>query len=114
MGDAARLRQVVEDLLDNALRFTPESGSVKVTLQTDQAGVSLLVWDTSLGPSEGDRVTVFERFYCAHAERSSSGLGLAIVKSLVELHGGQIEAMNAPEGGALFRVSLPSFSTREV
>ena len=114
MGDAPRLRQVVGNLLDNALRFAPERSSVEVTLRTDQVGVSLLVRDTGPGLSESDRVRVFERFYRADAERSGSGLGLAIVKSLVELHGGRVEAMNAPEGGALFRVSLLSFSTGEV
>ncbi len=107
IGDAARLRQVVANLLDNALRFTPETGSVEVALQMDQAGVSLRVRDTGPGFGEGDRARVFERFYRADADRSGSGLGLAIVKSLVELHGGRVEAMNAPGGGAVFRVSLP-------
>lgn len=111
VGDAARLRQVVANLLDNALRFTPESGSVEVTLRTDQAGVTLRVRDTGPGLGESDRVRVFERFYRADAERSGSGLGLAIVRSLVELHGGRVEAANAPEDGALFQVLLPLFST---
>lgn len=106
-GDAARLRQVVANLVDNALRFTPEGGSVEVTLRTDEAGVTLLVRDTGPGLGEGTQARVFERFYRADAERSGSGLGLAIVRSLVELHGGRVEAMNAPGGGALFRVSLP-------
>jgi len=111
MGDAARLRQVVANLLDNALRFTPESGSVEVTLRTDQAGVTLRVQDTGPGMSEDAQVRVFERFYRVNADRSGSGLGLAIVKSLVELHGGRVEAMNAPGGGALFQVLLPLVST---
>lgn len=107
IGDAARLRQVVANLLDNALRFAPEAGSVEVRLQKDEVGVSLLVRDTGLGFGESDRVRVFERFYGADADRSGSGLGLTIVRSLVELHGGRVEAMNAPEGGALLQVSLP-------
>lgn len=106
-GDAARLRQVVANLLDNALRFTPEAGSVEVTLQTAGVGVTLLVRDTGPGIAEGVQARVFERFDRAGADRSGSGLGLAIVRSLVELHGGRVEAMNAPEGGALLRVSLP-------
>jgi len=107
IGDAARLRQSVANLLDNALRFTPEAGSVAVALQTGQAGVSLLVRDTGPGIAKGTQAQVFERFYRADADRSGSGLGLAIVRSLVELHGGRVEAMNAPEGGAVFQVSLP-------
>lgn len=106
VGDAARLRQVVANLLDNALRFTPEAGSVEVTLQMDEVGVILLVRDTGPGFGESDRARMFERFYRADADRSGSGLGLAIVRSLVELHGGRVEAMNAPGCGALLRVSF--------
>jgi two-component system, OmpR family, sensor histidine kinase BaeS len=105
VGDATRLRQVVANLLDNALRFTPEAGSILVTLQTGQGGVTLLVQDSGSGIAEGSQARIFERFY--HTAASGSGLGLAIVKSFVELHGGQVEAANVPEGGAVFRVSLP-------
>lgn len=113
IGDGARLRQVVANLLDNALRFTPGAGSVEVRLQTDQVGMSLLVRDTGPGLGEGTQARVFERFYRADADRSGSGLGLAIVRSLVELHGGRVEAMNAPEGGAVFQVSLPHHGSPE-
>lgn len=111
VGDAVRLRQVLTNLLDNALRFTPDAGYVGVTLQRAEVGVTLLVRDTGPGIPEEARSRVFERFYYADAERSGSGLGLAIVRSLAELHGGQVQAMNAPEGGASFRVSLPSTSS---
>lgn len=112
-GDAARLRQAVANLIDNALRFAPEAGSVTVTLKAQAGGATLFVRDTGPGLEEGDEARVFERFYRADAERSGSGLGLAIVRSIVELHGGRVEAMNAPEGGAVFRVSLASPSTRK-
>lgn len=112
-GDAARLRQAVANLIDNALRFAPEAGSVTVTLKAQEGGATLFVRDTGPGLGEGDEARVFERFYRADAERSGSGLGLAIVRSIVELHGGRVAAMNAPEGGAVFRVSLALPSTRE-
>ena len=105
-GDAARLRQVVTNLLDNALRFTPRAGCVTLTVTTTEADVTLLVRDTGPGLAELE-ARVFERFYRANAEASGSGLGLAIVKSFVELHGGRVDAENAPEGGAVFRVLLP-------
>ena len=106
VGDAARLRQVITNLLDNALKFTPETGCITVTVRTEAAGVTLRVRDTGPGLAEGVEARVFERFYHSDAGSSGSGLGLAIVKLLVELHGGQVEATNAPEGGAVFRVSF--------
>ncbi len=107
IGDATRLRQVVTNLLDNALRFTPQTGRITVSVKAQAVGVTLLVRDTGPGLPEGAQARIFERFYHAGTGASGSGLGLAIVKSFVELHGGRVEAMNAPEGGAVFRVSLP-------
>lgn len=113
-GDAARLRQVVGNLLDNALRFTPAAGTVEVTVCRDEAGVTLLIRDSGPGLGESDPERVFGRFYRADARRSGSGLGLAVVRSLVELHGGRAEAVNSPSGGALFRVLLPPPRTIEI
>ena len=106
-GDAARLRQVITNLLDNALKFTPRTGCISVAVKTEGAHVSLRVQDTGPGLSEAVTARVFERFYHPGAHASGSGLGLAVVKLLVEHHGGQIAATNAPEGGAVFQVSLP-------
>ena len=102
-----RLRQVVANLLDNALRFTPAGGSVTLTVQTDGGGASLLVQDTGPGFGAGHETRVFERFYRADAGRSGSGLGLAVVRSLAEAHGGRVTAKNAPGGGAVLEVWLP-------
>ena len=95
------------NLLDNALRFTPQTGRITVSVKAQAVGVTLLVRDTGPGLPEGAQARIFERFYHAGTGASGSGLGLAIGKSFVELHGGRVEAMNAPEGGAVFRVSLP-------
>ena len=106
-GDAGRLRQVVTNLLDNALRFTPAAGSVTLLLKTDDGGATLVVQDTGPGFGAGDEARVFERFYRADAGRSGSGLGLAVVRSLAEAHGGWVAANNAPGGGAVLEVWLP-------
>ena len=105
--DEVRLRQVVSNLLDNALKFTPRAGTLTLTTKASPKGATLSVRDTGPGFAEGEEKRVFERFH--HGESSSgSGLGLAIVKTLVELHGGRVEAMNVPEGGALVRLFLPA------
>ncbi len=106
-GDAVRLRQVLTNLLDNALKFTPEEGCVTVTLKANEKGAILSVRDTGPGLADSTQARVFERLYRADADHAGSGLGLSLVRSLVELHGGRVEAANAPEGGAVFRVSLP-------
>jgi signal transduction histidine kinase len=105
--DAARLRQVVANLLDNALRLTPPAGTVTVALSVGPTEAVLTVQDTGPGFPDGTGTRVFERFYRGESERSGSGLGLAIVRSLVELHGGRVEAGNAPTGGAVLQVVLP-------
>lgn len=112
LGDADRLQQVFWNLLSNAVKFTPSGGSIEVTIE--HAGVNLVVTVTD----SGDGITaaflphVFDRF--RQQDESSTrrhgglGLGLAIVKSVVELHGGTVEAANASGGrGARFTVKLP-------
>ncbi|AEB10781.1 sensor histidine kinase [Marinithermus hydrothermalis] len=109
-ADPGRLRQVLLNLLDNALRHTPAGGCIAVGVHAEGAAV-LEVADTGPGIPEAHRPHVFERFYRPDPARSrafgGSGIGLAIVKALVEAHGGRVEAMNRPEGGAVFRVRLP-------
>ncbi len=107
--DAARLHQVIANLLDNAVRFTPTAGRVRVTPRGTKTAVIPLVQDTGPGIAEEALERVFERFFRADEARSDvgSGLGLAIVKLLVTLHGGQVDVSNHTEGGAVLRVSLP-------
>ena len=106
-GDAARLRQVITNLLDNALKFTPRGGCITATVKTAEKNVSLRVQDTGPGIAEAVKTRVFERFYHPHDGASGSGLGLAVVKLLAEHHRGNVTVTNAPEGGAVFQVSLP-------
>ncbi|WP_407542533.1 ATP-binding protein (plasmid) [Deinococcus radiomollis] len=105
-GDAARLSQVVLNLLENALKFSPQSGHITVRVHRQGTGVKLFVHDGGPGVSEAMSARVFERFYRSEGPGSGSGLGLAIVKQLVEMHGGTVSVKNAPEGGAVFEVNF--------
>ncbi|MCA1561191.1 MAG: hybrid sensor histidine kinase/response regulator [Acidobacteria bacterium] len=111
-GDGHRLRQVVGNLLTNAVKFTPAGGTVTVSLERPQGHVRLTVRDTGVGIPASFLPYVFDRFRQADggAARTEGGLGLgmAIVRHLVELHGGQVTAESAGEGmGASFTMDLP-------
>jgi signal transduction histidine kinase len=109
-GDAHLLRQLVGNLVDNAIKFT-DRGSVEVTVGEEGEWARLEVSDSGLGIPEAERGHLFERFYRADKARSrdvpGTGLGLAIVRSIARVHGGDATAEKAPGGGALFRVLLP-------
>lgn len=107
-GDAGRLRQLVGNLLDNALRHAPPRGRVWLTLGGDASRVELSVEDDGPGIRPEHLPRVFDRFWRAPgAPGEGSGLGLAIAAWIVERHGGRIAATNRPEGGARFTVWLP-------
>lgn len=109
-GDAARLHQVVVNLLSNAAKFTPEGGQVTLSTATDGAFARLEVTDTGRGIAADELPHVFERFWRGHDTRTTggSGIGLAVVAELVAAHGGQVEAASEPGRGARFTVRLPS------
>jgi two-component system sensor histidine kinase MprB len=103
-GDAAGLERMITNLLDNAAKFSPEDGTVTVTLKDGL----LQVADEGPGIAEEDLAHVFERFYRSPEARATpgSGLGLAIVRQIAENHGGRVAAARAPGGGALLGVWL--------
>jgi signal transduction histidine kinase len=112
LGDAARLQQVVWNLLTNAVKFTPEGGRVEILLQQIGSQAQIQVRDTGKGISPDFLPYVFEYFRQADATTTRTfgglGLGLAIVRHLVELHGGTVLADSPGEGqGATFTVRLP-------
>ena len=117
VGDADRLHQVLGNLLDNALRASPDDGVVRVSVHPDSDGVTLKVRDDGPGFASEDLAHVFERFRQGERGRRDlrgrSGLGLAIVRTLVSLHGGEVEACNHAAGGAEVRVRLPRGSSAE-
>ena len=110
-GDEARLRQVLGNLVANALRHTPDGAAVTVRVGTVGQDAVLEVQDTGPGMEESDAQRVFERFYRADTSRTratgGTGLGLSIVDSLVRAHGGRVSLTTAPGQGCRFRVSMP-------
>ena len=108
--DAAKIERVLQNLLTNALRHTPDDGTVAVLVKPDAEVVRVIVEDTGDGLSPEAARRMFERFWRADAARSSrgAGLGLAIARGLVEAHGGRIWAENRPGGGARVSFTLPA------
>jgi two-component system OmpR family sensor kinase len=111
LGDEPRLRQVLGNLMANALQHTPETAAVTVRVGTSHDQAVLEVCDEGPGMSVEDAHRVFERFYRADSSRArtsgGSGLGLSIVDSLVHAHGGTVTVATAPGSGCKFKVSLP-------
>ena len=111
VSDPPKLHDVLRNLLENAVNYSPDGANVAVEAARDGAAVVIRVLDTGPGIPSADLARVFERFYRVDKSRSrapgGTGIGLAIVKHLVELLGGSVRADNRPEGGAVFTVSLP-------
>ena len=118
-ADASRMRQLILNLLENAMKYTPAGGSVRVVLGdgAENGRVQLSVADTGIGIAPGDLPHVFDRFWRADTartrtdERAGTGLGLAICKWIAEAHGGTIEVQSRPGRGTVFTVTLPSSAT---
>jgi signal transduction histidine kinase len=107
-ADAARLRQLVTILVDNAIRHSPRFGEVRVLVRTEDGRAMLQVEDDGPGIPEGQMPYVFDRFWRAPgAPSGGTGLGLAIARTIVEQHGGSIMVSNGASGGARFRAVLP-------
>jgi len=110
--DPDRMTQVLVNLLDNALRYTPAGGSISLSAQRIQEGVAIIVKDTGPGIPPEDLSHLFERFYrgdkSRQREEGGTGLGLAIAKSLVESQGGQIRVESQLGEGATFIIELPA------
>ena len=111
-ADRDRLAQVFGNLLDNAVKYTPEGGAVAVSLASEGGGWKVQVADTGIGIPVEHLPRIFERFYRVDKARSremgGTGLGLSIVKHIVQAHGGTVDASNPPGRGTLFTVRLPA------
>jgi heavy metal sensor kinase len=108
-GDRNRLKQVLVNLLDNAIKYTPEGGRVAVEVKSQANRVLLSVSDTGIGVAPEHREKIFDRFYRVSTDRgdTGSGLGLAIAKSICNAHGGSISVDSVRGGGSVFRIELP-------
>jgi signal transduction histidine kinase len=108
--DEMRMEQVVSNLIDNAVKFSPTGGRIDVGVSPGDAHtVILTVRDRGVGVAEEHRGRLFEQFYQAHPNlRSGMGLGLYIVHGIVTAHGGQIRAEFPADGGSTFIVELPA------
>jgi signal transduction histidine kinase len=114
LGDAGRLEQALQNLAANAIRHTPEGGTVGLTAAPANDGVSITIRDSGPGIPDEHLAHIFDRFYKVDASRagtavpSGSGLGLSIVRAIIERHGGTVTAGNRADGGAMFELQLPS------
>ncbi len=112
VADRERLLQALTNLVDNALKVTPEGGTVRLGVETRPGEVLFVVEDTGPGIPPEHLPRIFERFYRAEVARTrqggGAGLGLAITKHIALSHGGRAEAANRPEGGARFTLVLPA------
>ena len=110
-GDRAKLRQLLLNILDNAIRYTPHGGEISVSVQAEGEMAVVSISDTGIGIPPEDLPHIFERFYRVDKARSrsegGSGLGLAIAKHITEIHGGRIEIESKLGTGSTFRVYLP-------
>ncbi len=110
LADQGRLEQVVVNLLENAIKYTPDGGSVRLSAAEDRDFVKVSVADTGIGIPFKDLPRIFERFYrvdeARTREQGGTGLGLAIAKHIVQLHGGTVSATSKPGQGSVFTFTL--------
>ncbi|BDG81040.1 MULTISPECIES: two-component system histidine kinase PnpS [Bacillus] len=117
-GDPYRLKQVFLNLVNNALTYTPEKGSVAINVKPGETEIQIEVSDTGIGIQKEEIPRIFERFYRVDKDRSrnsgGTGLGLAIVKHLIEAHEGKIDVTSEPGRGTVFTVTLKRAAEKPV
>jgi two-component system phosphate regulon sensor histidine kinase PhoR len=117
-ADRRRLAEVLQNLLDNAMQYTPPGGQIMVGASADDAEVTFTVSDTGIGIPQADQSRIFERFYRVDVARSrevgGTGLGLSISKHLVEAHGGRIWVESEVGQGSQFHFTVPLFEPERV
>lgn len=117
VGDEHKVRQVVTNLIGNALRYSPEGSPLEIRVSSNEGMAAFEIIDHGEGIPEQFRGKIFDRFWRADTSRNretgGSGLGLSIVQSIISAHGGKVSAHETPGGGATFRVELPLQNTQQ-
>lgn len=111
-ADVSLVERVIQNLMDNALKFTPENGEVRLLLKSVNNGVEIKVSDSGPGISEAEQAHIFERYRKAtptKTQNTGAGLGLAIVKKILEIHNATIQVQSQPNQGAAFWFQLPAY-----
>jgi signal transduction histidine kinase len=115
--DPLRIRQVLWNLVHNAVKFTPKGGEIRVEAAADDRGISFSIADNGVGIDTKDLSLIFERFRQVDGSSTRAyrgmGIGLALAKAFVELHGGTIQVDSQPGRGTTFRVRLPRIAPYE-
>ncbi len=118
LGDKEKLREVFQNLVGNALKFTPNQGKITISCNMDKNGVHISVSDTGSGIPKGDQPKLFKKFskidysYTKHSSQPGTGLGLYISKQIVSLHHGDITVQSEVEKGSTFTVNLPLLNSK--
>ena len=117
-GDVGRLMQVFQNLISNAIKYTPAQGTIRIWGQATPDSVLVSIQDSGIGISPEDQAHIFERFFRVRTSQTAkiegTGLGLAIVQSLVQAHGGTIRVESERDEGSTFKVSLPIYKTQQL
>lgn len=112
-GDPAQLSQAFANLIDNAVKYTPRGGHIRVTLETTPSQILFTVADSGIGIPEDEHALIWQRLYRSRSARAEKGLGLgmSIVKTIIDAHGGTIALTSTPGHGTTFVVALPPHTT---
>ena len=114
MGDKNRLRQVFLNIIDNALKYTPEGGNVTVQILNDLSNITVLISDTGCGIAPEDLPKVKEKFYKANQNVGGSGIGLAVADEIVQMHGGSLDIESGIGVGTTVKIQIPVYNEAEV
>jgi signal transduction histidine kinase len=110
-ADPVRLNEILYNLVSNAIKFTPDGGTITIEARRAENHALFRVTDTGIGIPEAEHTAIFDTFYqlgpTTKGVREGTGLGLSITKSLVELHGGEIRVRSKPGEGSVFEFTLP-------